>query len=65
MKVDSADIVQMAVQCEQTATGFVIPHLDLIVIATRYEEGLRRMKSDTSNRAYLRRDATRVKWACL
>lgn len=37
MKVDSADIVQMAVQCEQTATGFVIPDLDLIVIATWYK----------------------------
>jgi hypothetical protein len=51
MKVHSTNIIQMAVQSEQTTAGFVIPHLDLIVIATGDEEGLRWVESDTSYRA--------------
>ena len=39
----------MPIQCEETTAGLVRPHLNLVVIATRDEEGLSLVKIDTSN----------------
>jgi hypothetical protein len=39
---DGADVVEMAVEGEETAAGLVRPDLDLVVVTTRHEEGLRR-----------------------
>ena len=47
---DSADIVEMAVQGEETATSLKRPDLDLVVVTTRYEEGLRLVEVDASYR---------------
>lgn len=33
VEVDSSDVVEMAVECENASSEFVIPDLDLVVIA--------------------------------
>lgn len=37
---DGPDVVEMAVQGEQTAAGLVRPDLDLVVVTARYKQGL-------------------------
>lgn len=49
----SPHIVQMAVQSEKTPTALITPHLDLVVVASGNEQGLRWMKVDTSNGAVM------------
>ena len=51
MEKDGSNIIKMSIQCEQTAAGLVRPHLNLVVIAARDEEGLSLVKIDTSNRS--------------
>lgn len=43
----------MAVQSEKTPTALITPHLDLVVVASGNEQGLRWMKVDTSNGAVM------------
>ena len=44
---DGADIVQVAVQCEQASSGLVGPDLDLVVVAARDEPALVSVYSST------------------
>jgi hypothetical protein len=37
VKVDSANIIEMACQCELAASCLVIPDLDLVVVTGRYK----------------------------
>jgi hypothetical protein len=48
---DGADIVEMPSEGEETLALLVVPHLDLVVVTTGTEDGLRRVKADTTNRA--------------
>lgn len=48
---DGADVVEMAIQGEQTPPGLIGPDLDLVIITARDEEGLGLMKVDTPDRA--------------
>jgi hypothetical protein len=41
----------MAIQCEQTPPGLVVPDLNLVVVTTRHEQGLSRVEIDSSNGA--------------
>lgn len=50
MEEDRAHIIQMAVQCEKTPSGLVIPNLDLVVIASGHKQGLSRVEIDSSDR---------------
>ena len=45
---DGPNVIQVPVQCEQTPPRLVRPHLDLVVITTRYEQGLPRCKQALS-----------------
>lgn len=47
---DGADIVEMAIEGEEAATSLKRPDLDLVVITTRHEEGLRLVEVDASYR---------------
>lgn len=47
------DIVQMAIQREQTPPCLITPHLDLVVITTGHEEGLGRVEVNGSNGAIM------------
>lgn len=40
----------MAIQCEKTSPGLVIPDFDLVVVTPGDEEGLGRVKVNASNR---------------
>lgn len=44
-------VIQMSIQCEQTSPCLVAPHLDLIVVTSGDEEGLRRVKVNAANGA--------------
>lgn len=47
---DGPDIVQVAVQSEQAPPALVGPDLDFVVVTSRYEEGLRRVEVNGSDR---------------
>jgi len=51
VKEDGPDIVQMTAQCEQTSSRLIRPDLDLVVITSRYEQGLGLVEVDTSDRS--------------
>lgn len=53
VKVDGADVVEMADKSKDAATELVVPDFDLVVIATGHEERLRTMEVDTSDRAFM------------
>lgn len=44
-------IIQVTVQSEETSSGLITPHLDLIVVTSGDEEGLRRVKVNAANGA--------------
>lgn len=46
---DGSYVVEMSVQGEQTSPRLVRPDLDLVVVASRDEEGLGLVKIDASN----------------
>lgn len=48
----STNIVCMVRHREQTASLFVVPHLNAVIISSRNKHGLRWMKGNTSNRTY-------------
>lgn len=48
---DGADVVEMAVEGEKAPPRLVGPDLDLVVIASRYEEGLGLVEVDAPDRA--------------
>lgn len=51
MEENRANVIQMTIQGEQTPPSLVAPDLDLIVIASRHEQGLGRVEINASNRA--------------
>lgn len=53
MKKHSSNIIQVTVECEDTSPCLVRPNLDLVVIAARYEERLRLVKVDASDRSIM------------
>lgn len=46
---DGANIIQVAVQCEEAATRFVIPDFDLVIVAAAHEKGLRCVEGDATD----------------
>ena len=46
---DCSNVVEMAVQCEQASSSLVRPYLDLVVVASRNEEGLCLVEVDASD----------------
>jgi len=48
VKEDCADVIQMAVQGEETSARLVRPHLNLVVVTTRHEKWLCLVKVDAS-----------------
>ncbi len=46
---DGTDIVQMPVQGEQTSSGLIRPHFDLVIVSARHEEGLGPVKVDATD----------------
>lgn len=53
VELHCSDIVQVAQQREQTASQLVVPDFDLVIIASRYKQGLRLVKVDTANWAIM------------
>lgn len=49
MEENGSDVVKMAVEGEQAASRLVRPDLDLVIVATRYEQGLCLMKVDSTD----------------
>lgn len=49
MEENRAHVIQMAVQCEKTPPGLVVPDLDLVVIASGHKQGLSRVEIDSSD----------------
>lgn len=48
MEEDGPDIVQMAIEREETPPALIRPDLDLIIISTRHKQGLCLVKVDAS-----------------
>lgn len=46
-----ANIIQVTVQRKKTSPSLIRPHLDLVIISSRHEEGLCFMEVDSSNRS--------------
>lgn len=53
MEENRAHIIQVAVQCEETPPGLVVPDLDLVVITAGHEQGLRRVEVNASDRTIM------------
>ena len=49
MELDGADVVKVAIQRKQASSRLVRPDLDLVVVASRDEHGLRFMKVDCAD----------------
>ena len=49
MKLHRANVIQMSQQSKQAAAEFVVPHFDLVVVATRYEQRFGQMKIDAAD----------------
>ena len=54
MEEHSADVVQMPSEREEALPLLVVPHLDLVVVATRNKQGLGMVESHTTDRTYKR-----------
>ena len=52
VELDSADIVNVPCQCEQTFLHLVVPYFDHLIISTRDKHGLSLMEINTSDRTY-------------
>eukprot|EP00967_Tisochrysis_lutea_P014290 scaffold16053_cov21-Tisochrysis_lutea.AAC.1 len=51
MKLDGADVVQVAQQREQAASKLIVPDLDFVIITTGHKQGLRAVEVHPSHRA--------------
>jgi hypothetical protein len=50
---DCSDIVQVTIECEQASPCLIRPHLDLVVVAARYEEWLCLVKVNATDWAIM------------
>ena len=50
MELDSSNVIQMALQGEHALLGFIVPHLDFVVISTTNKHWLRLMEMHATNR---------------
>lgn len=53
MEEDRADIIQVAIKRENTASGLVRPNLDLVIVSTGYEERLCFVEVNAADRAIM------------
>lgn len=51
MELHRANVVQMTQQGEQATTQLVVPHLDLVVVTSGHEEGLRFVEVNSTHGA--------------
>jgi hypothetical protein len=49
MKLHGADIIQVTEKGEETATEFVIPHFNFVVVTAGNDEGLEEMEINTAD----------------
>jgi hypothetical protein len=52
VELHSANVVEVTKQSKQATSFLIVPHLDLVIVATRDEQRLIWVKADTSNRTY-------------
>lgn len=53
MEEDCADVVQVTIESEKTASSLIGPDLDLVIIAARYEEWLCFVEVNTADRTIM------------
>lgn len=53
MKINRPDVVKMPDQRKDTASEFVVPNLDFVIITTRDEKRLGAMEIDSTNRSFM------------
>ena len=53
MEVCGSNVVEMPIEGEEASSGFVVPHLDFVVITTTDEQGLCRVEVYASNGAFM------------
>ena len=49
MKLDRSDVIQVTQEGKETAAQFVVPDLDLVVISTRYNQGVGQVKINATD----------------
>lgn len=49
MEENCSHIIQVAIQCEQTPPGLVVPNLDLVVVTSRHKQGLGWVEVNAAN----------------